>query len=511
VVKLSEDERMSIYIGIDLGSTSITAVAIDSRCGSVISVSSAAQGAEVTLPADRARGRSEWDIDRIGTIAIDTARELVGRLGSGDEVVGIGVTGQQQGLQVLDAGSAVLGPYISWQDQRLREQAAGDESWLALIGRQVGAESRPPGLPSLPNTGCPMVPGYTAFLLYWLARQSLLPSGARATTVPEWFVGQLTATQPVTDPTDAVGWGVFDLVERCWNESLIEALGLRRDLFPELVPSCVLGGELSAQAAAAMGLPSGLPVAVAAGDHQCSFAGSVADFSTSAAINVGTGGQSTVYLRDLDGLGTRSFAGRHADSVAEHGSLELRPFLDGGYLLAGVGVVGGRTLRTLGEFFAAVGESVFGLAVDPASIYPRLIELAAADCEDRPPHFAPYFTGTRIDANAAGVLSQLRPGNFTPGQVARALFEGMADEFHRAYAEAVALGAGRRDRLVGSGNGLRLNPVLCSALESRFGMQVLFAAHREEAAVGAGLCASVASGECGSIAEASRSFVRYEQ
>jgi sedoheptulokinase len=86
----------------------------------------------------------------------------------------------------------------------------------------------------------------------------------------------------------------------------------------------------------------------------------------------------------------------------------------------------------------------------------------------------------------------------------------MAGELHRSYEETVLLGAGRKAQLVGSGNGLRLNDVLRSSLESRFGMQVQFAGHTEEAGVGAALCGSVASGAFPDIATASAEFVRYE-
>ncbi len=51
---------MSRYLGLDLGSTSITAVVIDTAARAVTAISSRANDAELTSPADRARGRSEW-------------------------------------------------------------------------------------------------------------------------------------------------------------------------------------------------------------------------------------------------------------------------------------------------------------------------------------------------------------------------------------------------------------------------------------------------------------------
>ncbi len=94
----------------------------------------------------------------------------------------------------------------------------------------------------------------------------------------------------------------------------------------------------------------------------------------------------------------------------------------------------------------------------------------------------------------------------TPGHMARALFEAMAFQLAESYREAARLGAGERSILVGSGNGIRLNSVLGESLEAEFGMTVQLGPHSEEAAVGAALCAAVADGSFGSIAEASRDF-----
>ena len=104
-----------------------------------------------------------------------------------------------------------------------------------------------------------------------------------------------------------------------------------------------MAGPLTATMAHKLGVPAGLPVAVASGDHQCSFAGTVADYANTVAVNVGTGGQAAL----------------HIEAPLPRGSLELRPYIQRGYLLAGVGAVGGRTFRTLRDFFA---DAIYALA-----------------------------------------------------------------------------------------------------------------------------------------------------
>ncbi|MCH8114812.1 MAG: hypothetical protein IIB25_04985, partial [Chloroflexi bacterium] len=197
----------------------------------------------------------------------------------------------------------------------------------------------------------------------------------------------------------------------------------------------------------------------------------------------------------------------YVERPVPRGWLELRPYIQSGYLLAGVGVVGGRTFRTLRDFFNNASRALAGYELDPDVLYDRLVELATevpAGAEGV--KVDPLFTGSRSNPLAKAAFRGLTPGTFTPGHMARALFEAMAFQLAESYREAAKLGAGERATLVGSGNGIRLNSVLRESLEAEFGMPVHLGPHNEEAAVGAALCAAVADGSFGSIAEASAQF-----
>ncbi|MDA0676781.1 MAG: FGGY family carbohydrate kinase, partial [Chloroflexi bacterium] len=493
---------MPVFLGIDIGSTTVTAVAVDTASRQLLNVVAVANRAEVTSTADKARGRSEWDFSRIAQTAFGAVRSLVEKAGI-SSVDGIGITGQQQGCQLFDASSLqAVGSLISWQDRRTTEPGRSG-TILDQVAERGAAHLISDGPRGFAASGCPIVPGYTSVILYWLAEQGELRPGLKASTVPEFFVSTITGTMPVTDATDAAGWGVFDVVNGRWNVELLSDLGLDYQLMPGVVASSTVAGSLTAEAAVAMGLPSGIPVSVASGDHQCAFAGSVTELDHSIAINIGTGGQSTVFIPDQSAL-------RRKGDWPDYGSLELRPYIQGGYLLAGVGVVGGRSFRTVRDFFARAGSEVFDHDGDTDAIYSRFVELAAdAEPGAGGVEFQPFFTGTRVEPWRRGSITGLTPGNFTPGNVAMALFEGIARQLHAAYVEAQELGAPARDRLIGSGNGVRRNPVLRSSLSRLFGMSLELTARTDETATGAALCAAVATGNFGSIAEASRAFVTY--
>ncbi|MDE0223311.1 MAG: FGGY family carbohydrate kinase [Spirochaetaceae bacterium] len=494
---------MSRYLGLDLGSTSVTAVVIDTAARAVTGISSRANDAELTSPADRARGRSEWDFERMLALSLRCAREACE--GSGVEAVeAVGVTGQQKGCQVLAGDGTAIGPYIGWQDRRTAEPApgqAGGATWLDLMAERGGATTPSGQRPRFTDSGCPVAHGFTVPLLFWLQQAGELPAGAHAGTAPELLVARLTGTRAVTDPTDAAGWGVFDVIGGVWNGDLVRQLGLDPSLLPEVVRSCRPGGRLRPEMADAMGLRPDVPVSVASGDMQCSYAGAVADRDASVAVNVGTAGQCSVFVGDLEPL-------RTPGQPFDHGWLELRPYIEQGHLLAGLGVVGGRTLRALRDFVLTVADALGHGDSDPEGVYDDLVRCAqAVPAGAEGVLWDPSFTGGGTDASARASMTGLTPQNFTIGHVARGLLEAVARELHGGYETARQMGAGPRTMLVGSGNGLQRNPVLRAALAERFGMPLTMAPNAGAAAVGAALCGAVAAGEYPDIAAASRRFL----
>ena len=338
-----------------------------------------------------------------------------------------------------------------------------------------------------------MDPKHTAALLFRLCADGAVADAARAATAPDYLVRSLTGGAHALDPTIAHGWGVYDVFSGDWDRELATALGLEESLLPPLAGAARVAGPLAAPIASRIGLPSGTPVAVASGDHQCSFAGSVARHVESVAVNVGTGGQMSVFVGE----------------PVDPGWLELRPFMQSGYLLASVGRVGGRNFRYLREFVsqaATLGAS--GAGADPDTVYERLVAAAeAAGADAGGVRCVPLFDGTPADTDERARFEGLTAANFTPGNLARALLNGMAHELHDAYRQALALGAGERTILVGSGNGLRLNPVLRGELARRFGHPPVIGTVREEAAVGAALCAAVTAGEHTTVREASAALL----
>lgn len=478
---------MSISLGIDVGTTTITALALDASTGETLAVHTLSNDAEVTSADDKARGRSEWDADRIAARAGECLHAVAGCVASrGDEFVGLGITGQQHGVVLVDKQLRPLTPLINWQDQRTRDAMSDGATFLETAQRRIGDDAPE-------RTGARLAAGYLGTTLFWLNEQGILPHESTAVFLADYLGARLTEGPPVTDPTNAAGSGLLNAAERQWDKVAIEALGLNERLLPPIAEAGDLLGVLSPSSAASTGLPQGLPVFVALGDHQASVVGSVAERERSVLVNVGTGGQVAGFT----------------DRFRFAAGLETRPYPRGGYLLVSAGLCGGRSYALLEAFFRAVGEQMFGATAD-APLYPRLNELAAsvpagADglrCE-------PLFTGTRANPSLRGSWSGLSPANFTPAHLARSLLEGMASVFRQGFEQIHAATGGTYDRLIGAGNGLRENAVLSACVCDAFGLPLTLPRHREEAAFGAALIASVGAGVFPDVASAG-GLIRYE-
>ena len=494
---------MPVVVSIDLGTTKITSLALEADSGNVLAVGTIANDANVTSDADRTRGRSEWNARHIASQGLNCLKRTSQQLGprTGD-VVGIGITGQQHGMLLIDSNRKPISPLINWQDRRALDAIPGREStWLQAARDSIGEDS-------WRRTGCRLHPGFMAVTLFWLKAHGRLPADSQACFVMDYFGSVLTSQPPITEPSCAGSSGVFNVRTRQWDDESIRALDLPRSLFPEVREANERCGLLTREAASATGLPEGTPVFPPIGDHQASFLGSVADRRESVLVNVGTGAQVAVYTdRGVACQPTRLSPLPAPNDQAENSThtftppIELRPFPCGGNLLSNVGLAGGWSYQVLEQFFRDIGRSAFNIE-SPAPLYEVMNRLAS----DVPPgadglHCEPLFSGTRLDPAVRGSLTGLSPHNFSARHLARAVLEGMARSLHDGYAAIQQITGRPQTKLIAAGNGLRENPLLAHIVSQSFGLPITFTEHREEAAYGAALIAAVGCGVRASLDE----------
>jgi sedoheptulokinase len=458
---------MSHLIGLDLGTTTIVGVLLDAGSGEVLRL--ARRRNDAALPAQNLSTRAEQDPARIHALALEVLTDLAG---GGAAVRGIALTGQMHGLLCVDAANRPLTPLISWQDQRTAEPLPGTHLTILdqLHARLENLDWR--------DNGCRIVHGYGAATLFWLIRQAQLPSAThRVCTIAGWVGGQLTGRSPVTDPTFAASWGIYNLAEESWHVAFLDRLGIEAQLLPPVLPSGQTLGGLSPEVAPKVGLPDGIPIYNALGDTQASFLGACLPHPAAAVdelthvifLNVGTGGQIC-------------WAVRHFQTPSE--AVETRPLLSGSHLRVGASLCGGAAYAWLNRTVRA-WLSEFDIELDEDAVYERLNTLAAQSEPDHGLRVRPTFLGMRGDPSVqGGAIEGITLHNMGLGILARATLVGVVDELHALH-DAHAGSAARGFQVIAAGGAVQRNPLMSGLIEARFGLPVRVPAHQETAAVGA--------------------------
>jgi sugar (pentulose or hexulose) kinase len=209
-------------------------------------------------------------------------------------------------------------------------------------------------------------------------------------------------------------------------------------------------------------------------------------------VNIGTGGQVSLPV----------------PSFRRTPTSDTRYLPDGRFLLVGAGLAGGDNYawvrKTVAEWLR-----LFDVERSDDEIFGKLAELASetpAGCDGL--RAEPFFRGTRREPGRRGVFGGIDGVNFTPGHVARAVLEGIADalagfiEQHRSLPEI----SGQFTRVIATGNAVRHNPLLAVSLARAFRLPIFTPEHEEEAAYGAAVLAGVRTGVWSDLADASQRF-----
>ena len=452
---------MATLLGIDIGTTSLAAVLYCTRTHRVL--------AKQSLPHDGyveglKAGRREQSPKAV-LECLDEVLESLGRdLPSGLCPDGICVTGHVHGFVFLDEQGDPIGNFITWEDLRASEQSPSGRAWIDEFIDIYTAVT-----PQIERTT--LGPGYAAVSLYVLSRQNDLPGGKFSIcSVQDWIISTITGCgrkPPVTDRSCAHSTGLYLPNTDRWHAELLTAIGIDESHMPEIKEA----GSPAGVTVAWSSLPPGIPIYTGLGDNQASFLGSVLDVDKTVLTNVGTGSQMSLWspmYRKVPGLDTR-------------------PFFDGSFLLVGAPLCGGRAFAHIMEFLRSIGTDVFSKILPEDELYSRLIECAEYEtdlvCRTT-------FSGTRIKPDERGSIRNISLENFTVGDLSAAVLHGIAQELYEAYDSA----GDRRSRLVGSGNGIRRNPVLRTCISDRFALDLSIPPYDEEAAVGAALVAGIGCG-----------------
>ena len=353
-------------IGLDIGTTTISAVVLDIADGKTAGVSTIENASDI--PSDFI-----WEkIQDAGQITERVLKLLDSLLCQYPGVKAIGITGQMHGILYVDADGNAVSPLYTWQDGR------------------AGLGSPSPCQILMERTGFRLSPGYGLATHFANLQSGNIPANAvKLCTVMDYIVMKLTDRKtPLTHSSDAASLGFYDTQTNTFDTDAVTRAGIDPAVLPDVTAENTIAGTWN-----------GIPVTVAIGDNQASFLGSVQTPEQEALANFGTGSQISVMNRDISGF-------------QPDAAMEIRPFLEKSWLTSGSALCGGRAYALMERFFR---QYVTSCGMPDTEQYEVMNTLAQKGMESgKYLHVRTTFCGTRNDPGLCGKIDGISENLLTP-------------------------------------------------------------------------------------------------
>ena len=241
-----------VYVGLDLGTTGVKAVAFDADQQPV---------ASATTPTPTRHllgGGAEYDSEELWQAACSVLSRVTTKLASlGHRAAAIATASMGEAGVLVDGTGTPVAPVIAWFDQRTLPQV---DWWLTNVGQD----------PTQRLTGLTPRPVFGAAKMLWTRRH--LPTqwnaGVRWLNMADWAAYKLCG-EMATDFSLASRTMLLDVANRTWSDELLEACALDERLLAPLKASGQPLGHVTPEAAATTGLPAGTIVGMGGQDHVC--------------------------------------------------------------------------------------------------------------------------------------------------------------------------------------------------------------------------------------------------
>ena len=441
-----------VFVGVDLGTSSLKAVALTST-GEVVGRASEPYPTLRPEPQASEQDPAAW------RAAFGAAMRHLSEQVPQKRWAALGLSAMIPTLVVTDDEGDPVGPAITWEDARAEAEGV-------RLREQVGAERL------YRETG------------QWVDGRYLLPMLLRIASADpsqlaraRWILGakdylfwRLTGTR-VTDPSTATGFGCYSLHSDGWIEHVAEAAGaIARAAIPSLptVRPSMHSAPVTGVARRELHLPPGLPIVLGAADSVLAAHGLGVREEGDVAYVAGT---STVVL----GVSTTP------DVDSAHRYLVTPMAFPGWWGLEMDQLATGSAVRWLGEL----------MGMSEADV----IDSAAASTSKRPPLFLPYVApgeqGALWDPSLTGSVTALTLEH-TSADVARALLTGLILESRRSL-EVLADATGVRGDIRVTGSGAS-SSLFQQDLADATGRSVVVVGGHDHSAIGAAMLAASGSG-----------------
>lgn len=450
-------------IGIDLGTTGMKLTVVDAH---------GVQHGSAFMPYPIVQPKMAWaeqDPKDWTAAAIEGMHEVLSRSNvPNQQVVGIGIASQIDGVVTVDKNGKPLGNAIIWMDRRAKQECdkirsmIDDSSFYSLTGLCID-------------------PSHMAPKVMWI-RENLKNQylAADRFLLPGNYLLFFLTGQGFTDHSNASCSMLYDLKHGEWSKRLCEMLEIPAEMLPEIHDSTSIAGTLRPKVAEMSGLSREVQVAVGGGDEEVGA--------------VGAGVLDNRALLDLTGTSEPMCLSLDEPTLDPTRLLECHAHgRNGKWLLENTGGLSGGIYRWFRDEFASP-ESAEGTksGVDTYEILNREIESVPAGSDGL--LFLPFLSGAILpewNPDARGAFLGITLGH-KRGHFARSIMEGTAYVL-KDYIDHVTSVGLNPIRVVLAGGGAR-GRVWRQIKTDIIGMKTASCKNQEVTVLGAAILAAVGVG-----------------
>lgn len=432
--KIKPESHGELSVGIDIGTTTISAVVYD--------IDNKEQLEAYTIPHNSYVLSGELSEQSISVIMEKAEKLLYHILNLYQKVVSIGISGQMHGIAYIDNNGNAVSNLINWQDKRADKVLADGKNTCQRIFEITGEK---------------ISTGYGIATHYYNMLNNKVPKEATGfLSIMDFFGMKICGLkETVIHASIASSLGLFDAKIGCFMKDKLSLLGFDESFLPNVTGESIIIGECK-----------GIPVSIPLGDNQASFLGSVGENNNSILVNVGTGSQVSAV----------------SDYLELTGETEIRPFIEGKYLICGSALCGGFAYSMMEGFFRSY---IVSAGMQDVSQYKIINQLAKEAYEKGENGLLvdTSFFGKRSNPSVRGSISMIDNQTFTPASLILGVLKGMCNELYELY----EVFPEKKMHAVASGGTVRNVEVLKKLIADIFGMSVSANEVKEEAATGVAL------------------------
>jgi len=452
------------YIGVDLGTSALKLVMMDSKGELVKSVSK-----EYPLYFPHSGWSEQNPTDWF--LAVKEGLKEISE-GAAEKIAGISFGGQMHGLVILDKDDNVLRPAILWNDNRSTKET---DYLNNVIGKEKLSEL----------TANIAFAGFTAPKILWVKNnEPEIFEKISKIMLPKDYISYMLSGSFCTDYSDASGMLLLDVKNKKWSQEMIKICSISEDMLPKLYESYEVVGDIKPELAKELGLNDDIKIIAGAGDNAAAAIGTATVGEGACNISLGTSG--TIFIS------SKNFG------VDKYNALHSFDHADGYYHLMGCMLSAASCnkwwmediLKT--EDFAGEQQDIDNLGENKVFFLPYLMG-------ERSPHNDPFARGSFI-----GMSMDTRREDMT-----LAILEGVTFALRDSLEVARSLGIEIKKTMI-CGGGAK-SPLWKKLVANIMNVEVEVPVSEEGPGFGAAILAAVGCGEYENVESATKAIIKIKE